>query len=156
MSAGPVIVSDSRFALPPKRDVYNSIEGLMNHFKIVIEGIKLPAGEIYLAVEGANGELGFYLVSDGSGRPYRVRVRPPCFFGMAALGDDAQGPHDRGHHHHLRHDQHDRRRVRPLRKGETGSDNFSGWPPMNPTGVEAKKLSALVSPWRRRTKTEDR
>jgi NADH-quinone oxidoreductase subunit D len=91
MSAGPVIISDSRFALPPKRDVYNSIEGLMNHFKIVMEGIKLPAGEAYLAVEGANGELGFYLVSDGSGRPYRVRVRPPCFFGMASLGDVLKG-----------------------------------------------------------------
>jgi NADH-quinone oxidoreductase subunit D len=91
MPAGPVIISDSRFALPPKRDVYNSIEGLMNHFKIVMEGIKLPAGEAYLAVEGANGELGFYLVSDGSGRPYRVRVRPPCFFGMASLGDVLKG-----------------------------------------------------------------
>jgi NADH-quinone oxidoreductase subunit D len=91
MPAGAVIISDSRFALPPKRDVYNSIEGLMNHFKIVMEGIKLPAGETYLAVEGANGELGFYLVSDGSGRPYRVRVRPPCFFGMASLGDVLKG-----------------------------------------------------------------
>lgn len=87
----PVIVNDSRFALPPKRDVYNSIEGLMNHFKIVMEGIKLPPGEAYQAVEGGNGELGFYLVSDGSGRPYRVRVRPPCFFGMAALGDLLKG-----------------------------------------------------------------
>jgi NADH-quinone oxidoreductase subunit D len=91
MPAGAVIISDSRFALPPKRDVYNSIEGLMNHFKIVMEGIKLPAGETYLAVEGANGELGFYLVSDGSGRPYRIRVRPPCFFGMASLGDVLKG-----------------------------------------------------------------
>ncbi len=45
----------------------------------------MPAGEVYHAVEGANGELGFYVVSDGSGRPYRVRVRPPCFFGMGAL-----------------------------------------------------------------------
>jgi NADH-quinone oxidoreductase subunit D len=88
---GPVILSDSRFALPPKRDVYNSIEGLMNHFKLVMEGIKIPAGETYLAVEGANGELGFYLVSDGSGRPYRVRVRPPCFLGMAALGGILKG-----------------------------------------------------------------
>ena len=88
---GPVLIRDSRFALPPKKDVYNSIEGLMNHFKIVMEGIKVPAGEVYLAVEGANGELGFYLVSDGSGRPYRVRVRPPCFFGMAALGDLLKG-----------------------------------------------------------------
>lgn len=91
MPPGPVLIRDSRFALPPKRDVYNSIEGLMNHFKIVMEGIKIPAGEAYQAVEGANGELGFYLVSDGSGRPYRVRVRPPCFFGMAALGDILKG-----------------------------------------------------------------
>jgi NADH-quinone oxidoreductase subunit D len=91
MPPGPVMISDSRFALPPKRDVYNSIEGLMNHFKIVMEGVRVPPGEAYQAVEGANGELGFYLVSDGSGRPYRVRVRPPCFFGMAALGDVLKG-----------------------------------------------------------------
>jgi NADH-quinone oxidoreductase subunit D len=91
MPPGPVMISDSRFALPPKRDVYNSIEGLMNHFKIVMEGVRVPPGEAYQAVEGANGELGFYLVSDGSGRPYRVRVRPPCFFGMASLGDVLKG-----------------------------------------------------------------
>jgi NADH-quinone oxidoreductase subunit D len=91
MPPGPVMISDSRFALPPKHDVYNSIEGLMNHFKIVMEGVRVPPGEAYQAVEGANGELGFYLVSDGSGRPYRVRVRPPCFFGMAALGDVLKG-----------------------------------------------------------------
>jgi NADH-quinone oxidoreductase subunit D len=91
MSPGPVLLRDTRFALPPKRDVYNSIEGLMNHFKIVMEGIKIPPGEAYQAVEGANGELGFYLVSDGSGRPYRVRVRPPCFFGMASLGETLKG-----------------------------------------------------------------
>jgi NADH-quinone oxidoreductase subunit D len=91
MPSGPVMLRDTRFALPEKRDVYNSIEGLMNHFKIVMEGIKIPPGEAYQAVEGANGELGFYLVSDGSGRPYRVRVRPPCFFGMAALGDILKG-----------------------------------------------------------------
>ncbi len=83
--AGPVNIDDHRYILPPKERVYNSIEGLMNHFKIIMEGIKVPAGEVYHAVEGANGELGFYVVSDGSGRPYRVRVRPPCFFGMAAL-----------------------------------------------------------------------
>jgi NADH-quinone oxidoreductase subunit D len=83
--AGPVCIDDHRYILPPKERVYNSIEGLMNHFKIIMEGIKVPAGEVYFAVEGGNGELGFYVVSDGSGRPYRVRVRPPCFFGMAAL-----------------------------------------------------------------------
>jgi NADH-quinone oxidoreductase subunit D len=89
--AGPVRVDDPRISLPEKKEVYGNIEGLMNHFKLVIEGVKIPRGEVYAAVEGANGELGFYLVSDGSGRPYRVRVRPPCFFGMAALGQMLKG-----------------------------------------------------------------
>ncbi len=82
---GPVSITDPLIVLPSKEQVYNSIEGLMNHFKLIMEGIKVPAGEVYQAVEGANGELGFYVVSDGSGRPYRVRVRPPCFLGMSAL-----------------------------------------------------------------------
>ena len=88
---GPIAVTDPRYFLPPKQEVYNSIEGLMNHFKLVIEGQKVPAGEVYVATEGGNGELGFYLVSDGSGRPYRVRVRPPCFYGMAALAQMLRG-----------------------------------------------------------------
>jgi len=82
---GPVMITDPKVVLPEKQKVYNSIEGLMNHFKLIMEGIHVPAGEVYQAVEGANGELGFYVVSDGSGRPYRVRVRPPCFLGMGAL-----------------------------------------------------------------------
>jgi NADH-quinone oxidoreductase subunit D len=82
---GAISIDDPRVVLPPKERVYNSIEGLMNHFKLIMEGIKVPAGEVYQAVEGANGELGFYVVSDGSGRPYRVRVRPPCFLTMSAL-----------------------------------------------------------------------
>jgi NADH-quinone oxidoreductase subunit D len=88
---GPIRIDDPRFFLPPKQEVYGSIEGLMNHFKLVIEGQKVPPGEVYVATEGANGELGFHLVSDGSGRPYRVRVRPPSFYGMAALGDMLRG-----------------------------------------------------------------
>ena len=84
---GPVSIDNPKVVLPPKEKVYNSIEGLMNHFKLIMEGIKVPAGEVYQAVEGANGELGFYVISDGSGRPYRVRVRPPCFFAMGALGE---------------------------------------------------------------------
>ena len=85
MSEGPVSVDDPRFVFPRKTDVYGNIEGLMNQFKLVVEGMRIPAGEVYFSGEGANGELGFYVVSDGSGRPYRVRVRPPCFFGMGAL-----------------------------------------------------------------------
>ena len=88
---GPILADDPRFVLPPKQEVYTTIEGLMNHFKLVMEGQKVPAGEVYMATEGGNGELGFYLVSDGSGRPYRVRVRPPCFYGMAALGEMLRG-----------------------------------------------------------------
>ena len=64
---------------PPKEDVYTTIEGTIQHFKLVMEGAKVPAGEVYSYTEGGNGELGFYLVSDGSGTPYRVRIRPPCF-----------------------------------------------------------------------------
>jgi NADH-quinone oxidoreductase subunit D len=88
---GPFALDDPRIVLPPKERVYNSIEGLMNHFKLIMEGIKVPAGEVYQAVEGSNGELGFYVVSDGSGRPYRVRVRPPCFLGMGALSQMLKG-----------------------------------------------------------------
>jgi len=83
--AGPVQLDDARMTMPSKADVYGTIEGLMNHFKLIIEGIQPPPGEAYLPVEGANGELGFYIVSDGTGRPYRCRVRPPCFTLMQGL-----------------------------------------------------------------------
>ena len=76
---GPIDIDDPRVVLPPKDEVYTTIEGTIQHFKIVMEGIKVPAGECYSYTEGGNGELGFYLVSDGSGTPYRVRIRPPCF-----------------------------------------------------------------------------
>lgn len=73
--------------LPAKEETYGNIEGLMNHFKLVMygHGIKPPIGEVYFPVEGANGELGFYIVSDGRDQPWRVRVHPPCFPIMAAL-----------------------------------------------------------------------
>jgi NADH-quinone oxidoreductase subunit D len=82
---GPVNIDDPRIVLPPKEDVYTTIEGTIQHFKIVMEGLKLPAGEVYCYTEGGNGELGFYMVSDGSGTPYRVRIRPPCFLVTAGL-----------------------------------------------------------------------
>lgn len=82
---GPINVDDPRVILPEKEDVYSTIEATIQHFKIVMEGLKLPAGEVYSYSEGGNGELGFYLVSDGSGTPYRVRIRPPCFLTTAGL-----------------------------------------------------------------------
>ncbi|HSE93693.1 MAG TPA: NADH-quinone oxidoreductase subunit D [Methylomirabilota bacterium] len=82
-----VNASDKSVVLPPKETTYGSIEGLMNHFMLIMEGygIRPPPGEAYFAVEGANGELGFYVVSDGGDRPYRVRCRPPCLPPLAAL-----------------------------------------------------------------------
>jgi NADH-quinone oxidoreductase subunit D len=75
---GPVVVNDPRITLPPKSETYNSIEAMIAHFKIIMDGIHVPPGEVYSFTEGGNGELGFYLVSDGTGRPWKCRVRPPC------------------------------------------------------------------------------
>jgi len=91
LPVGPVWIDDPRFVLPEKEKVYGSIEGLMHHFKIIMEGIHVPAGETYSAVEGGNGELGFYVVSDGGGKPYRLRVRPPCFIAMGAFAEMIKG-----------------------------------------------------------------
>ena len=76
---GPITVDDWRIALPPKAEVYGTIEGVIAHFKLVMEGVPVPPGEVYDSTEAANGELGWYLVSDGSGRPYKVHVRAPGF-----------------------------------------------------------------------------
>jgi len=76
--SGDFTIRDKNIVLPEKKDVYGNIEGLMNHFMLVIKGLRPPVGEIYDATEAGNGELGFYLVSDGSGRPFRLRCRPPC------------------------------------------------------------------------------
>jgi NADH-quinone oxidoreductase subunit C/D len=76
---GPVDLDDRDVILPPKDFVYHSIEGVMAQFKLVYEGIRVPKGEAYGFGEGANGELGFFCISDGTGHPYRIKVRPPCF-----------------------------------------------------------------------------
>ncbi|HET6280134.1 MAG TPA: NADH-quinone oxidoreductase subunit D [Polyangia bacterium] len=75
---GPFMLNDPRIALPPKAETYNSIEAMIAHFKIIMDGIHVPPGEVYSFTEGGNGELGFYIVSDGTGRPWKCRVRPPC------------------------------------------------------------------------------
>ncbi len=79
LPAGPVIVDNPHVAFPPKVKAYNEMEAMIRHFKLVYDGIQVPAGDAYSFTEGANGELGYYLVSDGTGYPYRVKVRPPCF-----------------------------------------------------------------------------
>ncbi len=82
---GPIQIDDWRVVLPPKEAVYHSIEGMIAHFKLIIDGQQVPAGEAYYAVEGGNGEVGFYGVSQGNGRPWRVHVRAPCFYAMGAM-----------------------------------------------------------------------
>ncbi len=82
LEPGPINVDDRRCTFPEKPAVYGEIESLINHFKLVMEGPRVPAGEIYHAHEGANGELGFYLVSTGEGTPWKVHVRAPSFVHM--------------------------------------------------------------------------
>jgi len=81
---GDISVADRRITMPPKSCVYGGIEDMMNQFKLVTEGVHVPKGEHYGSFEAANGELGFYIVSDGSGTPYKVKVRPPSFYHMSA------------------------------------------------------------------------
>ena len=74
------MIDDPRVRMPNKQDAYFTIEGMVNQFELVFKGIQVPEGEIYDFTEAANGELGFYIVSDGTGKPYRIKVRPPCFY----------------------------------------------------------------------------
>jgi len=82
---GPVNADNYDVCRPPKTDIYKGMEELIYHFKVVTEGIKVPEGEVYQAIEAANGELGFYLVSDGSGRPWKCRVRAPSFYQVQGM-----------------------------------------------------------------------
>ena len=91
LPGGPVDTDRNRFVLPPKQEVYRDIEPLMNHFMLVMFGTPVPPGETYDSFEVPNGELGFYIISDGSGKPYRVRVRPPCFYLYQAYPEIIEG-----------------------------------------------------------------
>jgi NADH-quinone oxidoreductase subunit D len=88
---GPVNTTDRRVALPPRNELNTSMESLIHHFKLVTEGMRVPAGQVYQAVESPRGELGFYLVSDGSNRPYRCKVRAPSFSNLSALPHMVRG-----------------------------------------------------------------
>ncbi len=79
------------YYLPPKDKVYTKIEELIWHFKIVMGESEIPAGEVYNAVEGGNGELGFYLISDGGRTPYRLHFRRPCFIFYQAFEELVKG-----------------------------------------------------------------
>ncbi len=77
--------------LPPKEEVLRNIEALIFQFKLVVEGFSAPVGEVYHSIESPKGEIGYYIVSDGSNKPYRVRVRPPCFVNLSALPKMIEG-----------------------------------------------------------------
>lgn len=91
LKPGPVNTSDARLILPGHQNAYHDMEALINHFKIVYEGVRPPAGEFYYGTEAANGELGFFIVSDGTGKPWKIKVRPPCFTQFAAFADLIEG-----------------------------------------------------------------
>jgi NADH-quinone oxidoreductase subunit D len=88
---GPVLADDPRITLPPKDAVTQDIASLIRQFKIVSEGFEPPKGEVYASVEASKGELGFYIVSDGSNHPFRVRIRPPSFLNLSALPKMIEG-----------------------------------------------------------------
>lgn len=88
---GPVQLKDPRISMPAKNAVYNTIESMIGHFKLIVDGIKVPPGEVYSYTEGGNGELGFYMVSDGTGRPYKCHVRSPSFILTQSLSKMIKG-----------------------------------------------------------------
>jgi NADH-quinone oxidoreductase subunit D len=91
LKPGPILADVPKVCLPPKQDVVNTIEGLIHHFKIISEGFKPEPGEVYVGIEAPKGELGFYLVSDGGPRPYRMKIRPPSLLNLQALPQMAEG-----------------------------------------------------------------
>lgn len=88
---GPYMVEDPRVTLPPKDKVFTNLEHMIRQFKLFTEGFRTPVGEIYCGTEAHKGELGFYIVSDGSGKPYRLKIRAPSFIHMGAFDHMARG-----------------------------------------------------------------
>ena len=88
---GIVKCDDPRVSLPPKERVYSEIDALIHHFLIIQDGIRPPKGEVYQAIEAPKGEMGFYVVSDGSPKPFRVKIRGPSYINLAALDKLARG-----------------------------------------------------------------
>jgi NADH-quinone oxidoreductase subunit D len=91
MPDGPIAADAPKVVLPAKQKTLTQIEALIHHFLIMEEGFYPPAGEVYCSVESPHGELGFYIVSDGSPRPYRLKIRPPCFVNLEGLAKMSKG-----------------------------------------------------------------
>ena len=111
---GPHITDDRKVALPPRHELATSMEALIHHFKLVTEGFRVPAGEVYYPLESPRGELGCFVRSDGSSKPARVHMRDPSFVNLQALSPDGRGRLHRGPHRDRRDARPDPRRDRPL------------------------------------------
>jgi NADH-quinone oxidoreductase subunit D len=88
---GPINIDDPRIILPPKSKATSDMESMIHHFKNVMEGPRPPVGESYVAVESPKGEKGYYMVSDGTSKPVRWRIRPPSFVNLAAIPKMVEG-----------------------------------------------------------------
>jgi NADH-quinone oxidoreductase subunit D len=91
MPVGPINVDDRKIVPPPRLELDNSMEAVIHHFKLWTEGFHPPVGEAYVPLESPKGEIGFYIVSDGSNRPYRAHMRPPSFMNLQALSRMCEG-----------------------------------------------------------------
>ena len=91
MPEGPLMADNPKVVPPPKEQLAHDMEALIHHFKIFTEGYSVPEGEVYQAIESPRGELGFYMISDGSPDPYKVKVRAPSFANLHALGEITRG-----------------------------------------------------------------
>jgi NADH-quinone oxidoreductase subunit D len=91
MPKGPVRTDDRKVAAPPRAEMKHSMEALIHHFKLFTEGYHVPAGETYSVVEAPKGEFGVYLVSDGSNKPYRCKIRAPAFAHLQATDFMSKG-----------------------------------------------------------------
>ena len=85
MPSGPVKNIDGKITPPPKKDLKRSMEAVIHHFKLFSEGFRVPKGETYAAVEAPKGEFGVYLISDGSNKPYKCKIRAPGFSHLQAM-----------------------------------------------------------------------
>ena len=91
MPAGPVRVENSKVTPPPRDEMKKSMEALIHHFKLFSEGVRIPAGEVYAAVEAPKGEFAVYLIADGTNKPYRCKIRPPGYVHLQALDMMSKG-----------------------------------------------------------------
>ena len=91
VNPGPVISSNHKVAPPPRERMKNSMEELIHHFKLCSEGIHMPEGQVYSAIEHPKGEFGVYMISDGANKPYRMKVRSPCYVHLSAMDELVRG-----------------------------------------------------------------